>query len=1118
MKQPSLFDADPSDARDDAPAPPDQAARVFAVDPLNDVVLEASAGTGKTRVLVDRYVRLLEAGVDPRHVLAITFTRKAAAEMRERVLAELRRRAAQRLLDPERWRVLRERIADIQISTIDAFCFGLLREFPLEADVDPAFQIADETEMARFASEALDLTLRAARARLQADETLRLLFTRVKAPVLRPALLTLLDRRHVALPAVGAYVKRTLRHASADEVAAAFRARLAAHLAAFPDRAALLDDGPAGTPEFDRLAADLRAVVAAAAGGPRGPDADVGAPAVPPLRRRLERYFLTTAGTPRKRLASAYKTGLFASKTVRARHEAAMSAFAPGVLAALEALDADIDALLARGLLVVLAMANERYERLLEEHALLDFAGMLAKAVSLLGRQEEFARSRLKLQARYHHVLVDEFQDTSRLQWRLVELLVDAWGEGAGVADAPTSIFVVGDRKQSIYRFRHAEVTLLDAAAEKIAALRGGRDVRRAISASFRAVPELLAFVNALASTLEGPAHLDDRFRYADTDRFPVPPVERGGLRDGRPVVGIVAAPTMADCAGIVAAEIERLLAGTQVRDRHGPPRPAQPDDVAILFRVRAGHQYFEEALEARGIRTYVYKGLGFFDAPEVQDLQALLRYLARPESDLRAAELLRSRIFRVSDPGLVAIAPGFAAALAAPATAPIPDAMGPLDRAVLARARDAVARWRQAAGRMPPSELVDRVIAESAYAAELAGRRLDQARENVKKVRALIRRVESRGYATLGRLAEYFETLRAGEESNAIVAASGAVNLMTIHAAKGLEFPIVFVVNLHVPGRGRGGGVEVIDNGPGREPEVAFGSSEATRLEEQRDTEEQKRLLYVAATRARDRLYFASELDARGQLRRAARAFSGLLPAGLAEAFAAAGRGETAARWPTPEGDFELELCQPSPAAGPGVADRAGEEVPVQIDVVAVAPADVVPVSALVQPAADVERGAPGARASSGEPGAERLVGTLVHRLFQQEPPVDLDEAALARRARALARETDLVDVADPDAAAWAAARVFGRLRHHAGLRAALASGERFYEVPFSTGDPACPGRVVRGIIDCLVARPDGGYTVVEVKTGAAREWHARQAEIYARAVSEAAGGAEVSVQIVYP
>jgi ATP-dependent helicase/nuclease subunit A len=157
MMQPGLFDfEDSAPPIDEIVESPDAAARAYAIDPSNDVVLEASAGTGKTRVLVDRYVRLIQAGVDPRHVLAITFTRKAAAEMRGRVLAELEARFVAGAISTETWRRLRERVTDIQISTIDAFCFGLLREFPLEAHVDPSFDVADETEMARFTNEALD--------------------------------------------------------------------------------------------------------------------------------------------------------------------------------------------------------------------------------------------------------------------------------------------------------------------------------------------------------------------------------------------------------------------------------------------------------------------------------------------------------------------------------------------------------------------------------------------------------------------------------------------------------------------------------------------------------------------------------------------------------------------------------------------------------------------------------------------------------------------------------------------------------------------------------------------------------------------------------------------------
>ena len=124
----------------------DAAARAFAVDPANNVVLEASAGTGKTTVLVSRYVNLLRAGVDPSNILAITFTRQAAAEMRERIIRQLRRSAGGPPADRDRWRGLRDRLGDIAISTIDAFCLSLLREFPLEADLDPGFGMTDETE------------------------------------------------------------------------------------------------------------------------------------------------------------------------------------------------------------------------------------------------------------------------------------------------------------------------------------------------------------------------------------------------------------------------------------------------------------------------------------------------------------------------------------------------------------------------------------------------------------------------------------------------------------------------------------------------------------------------------------------------------------------------------------------------------------------------------------------------------------------------------------------------------------------------------------------------------------------------------------------------------------
>ena len=163
----------------------------------------------------------------------------------------------------------------------------------------------------------------------------------------------------------------------------------------------------------------------------------------------------------------------------------------------------------------------------------------------------------------------------------------------------------------------------------------------------------------------------------------------------------------------------------------------------------------------------------------------------------------------------------------------------------------------------MPPAELLDLILAESAYFVEMRGPRFAQARENLKKMRALIRRIQNRGYATLGRIAAHLDRLAVGDESNAVIDALDAVNLMTVHASKGLEFPVVFLVNL---ARGTGNyrdPIRVSANPGGDDVSVAVGDfrSDADEDDGAKEREETKRLLYVALTRARDRLYLGSAL-----------------------------------------------------------------------------------------------------------------------------------------------------------------------------------------------------------------------------------------------------------------
>ena len=241
---------------------PDSDGRRAAVDPSRNIVLEASAGTGKTRVLVERYINLLRAGVEPDHILAITFTRKAAAEMRQRIVERLKQASRLSEFDTGRWRELRERLGDIAISTIDAFCLSLLREFPLEADVDPGFDLAADTDIPRLIAESLDQALRICRAVARDDDDVALVFAQLGERRVRAGISALLDRRLVAPHALRRFLQkgpRDLTGAKACELAAA---RLRDVFGGVRDGLeTFLDDGPVGHPQFAMLAADIRALV-----------------------------------------------------------------------------------------------------------------------------------------------------------------------------------------------------------------------------------------------------------------------------------------------------------------------------------------------------------------------------------------------------------------------------------------------------------------------------------------------------------------------------------------------------------------------------------------------------------------------------------------------------------------------------------------------------------------------------------------------------------------------------------------------------------------------------------------------------------------------------------------
>ena len=463
----------------------------------------------------------------------------------------------------------------------------------------------------------------------------------------------------------------------------------------------------------------------------------------------------------------------------------------------------------------------------------------------------------------------------------------------------------------------------------------------------------------------------------------------------------------------------------------------------------------------------------------------------------------------------------------------------------MLDRLRDAVRGWLALVDRVPPAEVLDRVLADAAYAFELRGPRLAQARENLKKMRALARRLQNRGYSTMARVAEHLDRLSAGDESNAVIDAQDAVNLMTVHASKGLEFPVVFLVNL---GRGtgmRGEALAMVSTAALGRPMVSVAGSlpDVDVALRERDREETKRLLYVAVTRARERLYLSAVLKD-GRLPASHGSLAEVMPDSLRATFAAAAAAPgTDVEW-QPRPDVSHRFFQPAIPEAPA-ASEVSDDVQVAQPVSSVeaevagdfgAAHDAVPIGYVAAAAHAVamtgerEEGPPefdraSFRSAASPSGAHAIVGTLIHRLLQwagqRTAGVEWDESdAIERARRFISAEEGLAPETIDDIVARAVEGVRA-LRDRSDLEW-LRSASCLYEVPFSlelAGDdrPVSPRTIVRGRIDCVATTADGSLTVVEIKTGRRRAWHRTQLELYVRAARAIAPQASVVGRLVY-
>jgi ATP-dependent exoDNAse (exonuclease V) beta subunit len=807
------------------------------------ICVAAGAGSGKTFVLVERYLELVRQGADPREVLTITFTEKAAREMRERIGAALG--PAQSALEGA-W-----------ISTIHGFCARLLRTYSVEADVDPAFQVLTELPQARVRRAAFAEAQAAFRA--EWPEAYDAIVDRVRWGHDQEGFAGI-DLRVFALHEAQRAAGERPRALAAGERPARFDAVDVALVQA----------------AAESLAAALRAYEQAFAAHPR---ASVAARSKLDLVRDRARSLANLGAAPFDPqvhsaigglVRSVRGNGLFRDERVAVAEalDALARAYVEGPA---RAVGAALDDLVAR----FDATYRARKARL----AALDFGDLEERARDLLERRPDVAED---VRRRFRAILIDEFQDTSRLQQKIVDLV-----------RRPGAFFAVGDVKQAVYGFRHAEVRGLLEVEDEVRRT-GGLVIP--LDTSFRTRPSVLAYVDAVFQGVFGEPGSEvphQPLRAAESVAFApknVPSVEvvlahAETLELGR------AAEARAIAARLASVVEGKLLEGTNPLRKDSFGKPLRYKDCAILFRAMTELATYERALRERGVPYRVDRGGGFFEAPEVVDALNVLRCVASEKDDLALAAVLRSPAAGLSDDALVGLARfgasevprrGLAAALERLREEPdelarglrggAPE-IGPDQGARALELARVLGELRALKGRTSARDLLERALEGTGLAdASLVRNGNARGLGNLRKLLAIVEELEADPALGLEDVIFALEDLRASAAREAEVSLSGgdedAVALLTVHAAKGLEWPLVVVADLGrsdnpwaepVAWSAETGCVPVF-----LDPSSPFGRIEPlayTRLFERkkvREREESKRLLYVAMTRARDHLVLA--------------------------------------------------------------------------------------------------------------------------------------------------------------------------------------------------------------------------------------------------------------------
>jgi len=842
----------------------DDARRVIRESIDETVIVEAAAGTGKTTELVNRILAVIREGrAEVREIVAVTFTEKAAGELKLRLRQglEVERRNAHDSATIHRVEQAVAKLEEAHVSTIHGFCADMLRERPVEARVDPLFKVLTEGQAERLFGEAfadwfqsqLENPPEGVRRSLRRpSRAFRPGEVDEDGPVerLRRAAYDLAQWRDFR----GEWARDPFDRAAAIAPIIELVHRVA-DISAKPSY--IGDNLYLDTEPVRRASRDLQEIESRTTGSRI---ADPGSRDLDFLESRLiELHRNRDFKRRRKGSGPTYGKSITRAQVLEARDALVMALMEFQVQA-----DEELAALLQGELLECV----DRYETLKQREGALDFLDLLVRARNLVRDDEAVRRD---FQRRFRRIFVDEFQDTDPLQAELLMLLAagdsreSRWDH---VTPEPGKLFVVGDPKQSIYRFRRADV---DVYRQVCQLLQAAGATRVELRKSFRALPNIQRAVNFAFSTV-----MDGDVESMQAHYVPLEP-----SRADAPQPSVVALPVPRPYGrySVSAMEIEKSLpsavgayvewlvnhSGWTVTERRSPDVriPIEPRHICLLFRrfVSYGEDItrkYVEALEARGVRQLLVGGKTFHDREEIETIRAALTAIEWPDDQLSVFATLRGALFAIGDEQLLDyyhLARCFHP-FRIPQTLPAP--LEPIRDALQQLARLHAGRnGRPAADTV--AALLDHTRAHVGFVLRPGG---EQALANVLHVAELARQYEFEGGMSFrGFVETLHERSAAAQAAEAPILEEGSdgVRLMTVHKAKGLEFPVVILADMtarltpfdasrHVDAQRRACALRL----GGWSPKDLNDHKD---LELRREQREGERVAYVAATRARDLL-----------------------------------------------------------------------------------------------------------------------------------------------------------------------------------------------------------------------------------------------------------------------